>query len=181
MQKICERKQKSVFVSVSDRRATRIRIILLKKRMKKLWLAAALIITAATQVKAQKEEVFVSNSQAIHGYDPVAYFKENKPVKGNDQFSFQWKNAKWLFSSKENMNAFSQDPEKYAPQYGGYCAYGMSEGHKAPTDPNAWTIVEGKLYLNYSPKVKEMWIKNPSARIEMADKNWATINDKGKM
>jgi YHS domain-containing protein len=146
--------------------------------MKNLWLVAALVIITTSQVKAQKEEVFVSHSQAIRGYDAVAYFTEGKPVKGNEKLSFQWKNATWLFSSKENLDAFSKEPEKYAPQFGGYCAYGMSEGHKAPTDPNAWTIVEGKLYLNYSPKVKEMWIKNPSERIEMANKNWTTLKDK---
>jgi YHS domain-containing protein len=146
--------------------------------MKNLWLVAALVIMTTSKVKAQKEEVFVSHSQAIRGYDAVAYFTEGKPVKGNEKLSLQWKNATWLFSSKENLDAFSKEPEKYAPQFGGYCAYGMSEGHKAPTDPNAWTIVEGKLYLNYSPKVKEMWIKNPSERIEMANKNWTTLKDK---
>lgn len=146
--------------------------------MKHLWLIAAFVILATAQVKAQKEEVFVSHSQALRGFDPVAYFTEGKPVKGMEKYSFQWKNATWLFSSKENLDAFSQDPGKYAPQYGGYCAYGMSEGHKAPTDPNAWTIVEGKLYLNYSPKVKELWIKDPAHRIEMADKNWSMAKDK---
>jgi hypothetical protein len=73
---------------------------------------------------------------------------------------------------------FSKSPEKYAPQYGGYCAYGMSEGHKAPTDPNAWTIVNGKLYLNYSLDVKQKWNKNQMERIDQADKNWPQLKDK---
>ena len=146
--------------------------------MKNLWLFAVLVLATATNVKAQKEEVFMAQSQAIKGYDPVAYFTVGKPVKGNAKYSFEWKNATWIFSSQENRDAFAKDPEKYAPQYGGYCAYGMSEGHKAPTDPNAWTIVEGKLYLNYSPKVKELWVKNTAERLEMANKNWPELKNK---
>lgn len=146
--------------------------------MKNLWLAAVIVLITTTHAKAQKEEVFTSHSQAIRGYDPVAYFKENKPVKGSEDYSFKWKNAIWLFSSKENLDSFSMSPEKYSPQYGGYCAYGLSEGHKAPTDPNAWTIIDGKLYFNYSLKVKEMWVKNTEQRIEMADKKWPEIKDK---
>jgi YHS domain-containing protein len=148
--------------------------------MKNLLLTTAVVLFTAFQVNAQKEEVFTSHSQAIRGYDPVAYFKESKPVKGSDEYSFKWKDANWLFSSKENLDSFSTNPEKYAPQYGGYCAYGLSEGHKAPTDPNAWTIIDGKLYFNYSLKVKEMWIKNPMERIEKADQNWPMLKDKEK-
>ena len=146
--------------------------------MKNLWLVAVMVLFSLTQARAQKEEVFITHSQAIKGYDPVAYFNEGKAVKGSEQYSFKWKDATWLFSSKENLASFSSDPEKYAPQYGGYCAYGLSEGHKAPTDPNAWTIIDGKLYFNYSLKVKEMWIKNTAQRIEMADKNWPGLKDK---
>ena len=147
--------------------------------MKNLWLAVAIVMFTTTQVKAQKEEVFTVHAQAIRGYDPVAYFKEGKPVRGSEEYSFTWKDANWLFSSKENLDSFSQNPEKYAPQYGGYCAYGLSEGHKAPTDPNAWTIIDGKLYFNYNLKVKEMWIKETAQRIEMADKNWPELKSKG--
>ena len=146
--------------------------------MKKLLIAAAIVMIASTQVKAQKEEVFITNSQAIRGYDPVAYFKVGKPVKGNESYHYQWKNTTWLFATKEDLELFSRNPEQYSPQYGGYCAYGLSEGHKAPTDPNAWTIVEGKLYLNYSPKVKEMWMKNQKERIQVADKTWSEIKNK---
>jgi len=146
--------------------------------MKNLLLTTAVVLFTALHVNAQQEEVFTLHSQAIRGYDPVAYFKEAKPVKGSDEYSFKWKDANWLFSSKENLDSFSLNPEKYAPQYGGYCAYGLSEGHKAPTDPNAWTIVDGKLYFNYSLKVKELWIKNPTERIEKADKNWPMLKDK---
>jgi len=146
--------------------------------MKKVLFGAAILIIASTQVKAQKEEVFITNSQAIRGYDPVAYFKVGKPVKGNESYHYQWKNTTWLFATKENLELFSRNPEQYSPQYGGYCAYGLSEGHKAPTDPNAWTIVDGKLYLNYSPKVKEIWMKNQKERIQVADKTWPEIKNK---
>ena len=146
--------------------------------MKKIWVVAAFLLFSVTSVFAQKSEVYISSSKAIGGYDPVAYFTMGKPVMGNEKYTFQWKNANWQFSSKENLNAFSQNPDKYAPQYGGYCAYGMSEGKKASTDPNAWTIVEGKLYLNYNPDVKTMWNKNQSERIVKADKNWPELKNK---
>lgn len=127
---------------------------------------------------AQKSEVYVSDSKAINGYDPVAYFTMGKPVMGNEKYTYQWNKANWQFSSMENLNAFMKSPEKYAPQYGGYCAYGMSEGHKASTDPNAWTIVNGKLYLNYSLDVKSMWNKDQPGRIAKADKIWPDKKDK---
>ncbi|HEY6975788.1 MAG TPA: YHS domain-containing (seleno)protein [Chitinophagaceae bacterium] len=146
--------------------------------MKKQILIALFFIAGTTSLIAQKAEVFNLSGTAINGYDPVAYFKEGKPVKGNEKLSYDWNNAKWYFVSSENLNVFSKSPEKYAPQYGGYCAYGMSEGHKAPTDPNAWTIVNGKLYLNYSLDVKQKWNKNQMERIDQADKNWPQLKDK---
>jgi len=132
----------------------------------------------AFNLSAQQAEVFSKSGVAIRGYDAVAYFKEGKPVKGDEQFSFKWNDANWIFSSRENLDSFKLNPEKFAPQYGGYCAYGVSEDHKAPTDPEAWTIVNGKLYLNYSLKVKEMWNKNQSVRIEDANKNWVHLKNK---
>jgi len=146
--------------------------------MKKRILLTVILITGAVSLFAQKAEVFNLSEQAIRGYDPVAYFTEGKPVKGDEKFTFRWKDANWYFTSKQNLDLFTKEPEKYAPQYGGYCAYGMSEGHKAPTDPNAWTIVDGKLYLNYSLKVKEGWVKNQKDRIDKADKNWPGLKDK---
>lgn len=112
---------------------------------------------------------------AIKGYDPVAYFTEGKAVKGNDNFSFQWSGSQWKFSSQANLNMFTSDPAKYAPQYGGFCAYGCSENHKSPTDPNAFTIVNKKLYLNYNLKVKELWITDTTSRIKAADAYWKSL------
>ncbi len=145
--------------------------------MKKNVLVAMFLMTSASTLFGQKSEVFKSSDQAIRGYDPVAYFTAGKPVKGDQRFTLHWKDANWYFSSKEDLNLFTKDPEKYAPQYGGYCAYGMSEAKKAPTDPNAWTIVDGKLYLNYSLEVKESWKKNQKQRIGQADKNWPRIKN----
>src|SRR5688572_2151037 len=86
---------------------------------------------------AQKSAVFIQYGKAIRGYDPVAYYTEGKPIKGNDMLMYQWKNANWYFSSQQNLDLFKSDPDKYSPQYGGYCAFGLSNGYKAPTDPHA--------------------------------------------
>ena len=145
--------------------------------MKKLILVTAFLITSAAVLFAQKSEVFKSSDKAIRGYDPVAYFTEGKAVKGNEKLTYHWHDADWYFSSTENLNSFSKNPDKYVPQYGGYCAFGLSEGHKAPTDPDAWTIVDGKLYLNYSKDVRTKWRENEKERIEKADKNWPQLKD----
>jgi hypothetical protein len=138
----------------------------------------AFTVLASFGLFAQQSEVFVKSGIAINGYDPVAYFKEGKAVMGNSTFSFKWNDANWLFSDQQNLDSFKLNPIKFAPQYGGYCAYGMSEGHKAPTEPGAWTIVNGKLYLNYNIKVKGYWNKDQAKRIEDADKNWPGLKNK---
>lgn len=146
--------------------------------MKKSFLLL-LLIAATTIANAQKSEIFTGKSGAINGYDPVAYFHDNKAVKGDAKFTYHWKDTEWHFTTAENMSAFKANPEKYAPQYGGYCAYGTSAGHKAPTEPEAFTIVDGKLYLNYNQNVMSMWRKDQTALIPKADANWPKIkNDK---
>jgi YHS domain-containing protein len=122
-----------------------------------------------------QQEIYSKANQAISGYDPVAYFKESKPVKGTDQFSYVWKGGVWNFSSQENLDAFKSTPERYAPQFGGYCAYGVADGHKAPTSPDAWTIVEGKLFLNYNKDVRELWSKDQRNFIKKANENWPEV------
>lgn len=113
--------------------------------------------------------------KAIKGYDPVAYFKQSKPVKGDSDFTHEWNGATWYFDSAENQQAFITNPEKYAPQYGGYCAWAVSQGYTAKIDPDAWRIHEGKLYLNYSPGVQKTWEKNIPGNISSADKNWPSL------
>src|SRR5687767_13722343 len=144
------------------------------KKMKQIAITLLFFVASATLGFGQ-HEVFMKSGEAIHGYDPVAYFKENKPVKGNDQFTYTWKGAKWKFSSAQNLKDFKADPEKYAPQFGGYCAYGVSDDHKASTSPDAWTIVNGKLYLNYDTDVRKLWNEDQQGHIEKANRNWPKV------
>ena len=126
---------------------------------------------------SQQSPVFVTDNGAIHGYDPVAFFKEQQPVLGSKQISVEWNGASWYFVNEENKTAFVNDPEKYAPQYGGYCAYGTAEGHKAPTQVDTWSIVNDKLYFNYNRQVQKKWKKYQSELIRKADANWPTVKD----
>ncbi|MEM7479986.1 MAG: YHS domain-containing (seleno)protein [Acidobacteriota bacterium] len=112
---------------------------------------------------------------AIRGYDPVAYFAAGEPVKGSDDFAHQWMGAEWRFASAENRDLFAADPEKYAPQYGGYCAYAVSRGKTASIDPEAWRIVDDKLYLNYNAKIQAQWEEDQAANIEKADEHWPRL------
>lgn len=112
---------------------------------------------------------------ALKGYDPVAYFKELKPVKGSSSFTHEWNGATFRFSSAENRDLFAAAPKKFAPQYGGYCAWAVSQGYTAPIDPSAWRIVDDKLYLNYSQSVQKEWQKDIAGNIAKADKNWPKI------
>ena len=123
----------------------------------------------------QPSEVFAPSGKAINGYDAVAFFTDSMPVKGTDNFTFQWKDVNWYFASQKNLDAFKAAPETYAPQYGGYCAYGTSQGHKAPTKPETFTIVDGRLYFNYNNSVKKAWDKDRPALITKADAAWPEV------
>ena len=113
---------------------------------------------------------------AIKGYDPVAFYKDGKPVKGSDKYEYKWKDAKWRFASAENRDLFKANPENYAPRYGGYCAWAVSQGSTAGVDPkNAWKIVEGKLYLNYNVDIQEKWAADIPGNIKKADANWPGV------
>ncbi len=112
---------------------------------------------------------------AIRGYDPVAYHTEGKPVAGKRAHRVEWKGATWSFASAENKALFEGDPEKYAPRYGGYCAWAVSQGYTASIDPDAWSIVDGKLYLNYSLGVREQWSGDIPGNIAKGDANWPKL------
>ena len=112
---------------------------------------------------------------AIEGHDPVAYFTEGKPVEGKSEFTAEWKGAKWRFASAENKALFEKEPEKYAPQYGGYCAWAVAQGETAGIDPQAWKIVEGKLYLNYNKEIQAKWEQDIPGNIKKADQNWPKV------
>jgi YHS domain-containing protein len=136
-------------------------------------MAAALPLWAAGSADPINKD---KGGVAIQGYDPVAYFTQSKPVKGSSEFTHQWMNSTWWFSSAEDRDEFARTPEKYAPQYGGYCAYGVSRGHTVTFDPEAWTIIEGKLYLNYSMGVKKTWSEAIPKHIEEANQNWPGLH-----
>ena len=112
---------------------------------------------------------------AIKGYDPVAYFTEGKPVKGKSAYQHKWMGATWSFASAENRDLFQKNPEKYAPQYGGYCAYAVSQGGTANGDPHVWKIVDGKLYLNLNSNIQKIWEKDIPGYIKKANQNWPKI------
>ncbi len=147
-------------------------------------LVAALVCAglslAVPPAMAAEDPVYTGtfSSLAVSGYDPVAYFTQNKPVKGSGDHEFDWNGATWRFSSAENLATFKADPEKYAPQYGGYCAWAVSQGYTASSIPEAWRIVDGKLYLNYSTEIQARWTKDVPGFIALADTNWPAVLDK---
>jgi YHS domain-containing protein len=116
--------------------------------------------------------VNVAGGIGVKGYDPVAYFAEGEATPGVDQHTYSWKGVTYRFASAENLERFKADPEKYLPQYGGYCAYAMSINRIADIDPSRWAIVDGKLYLNNNYLSYHLWSLNKSGNIASADRNW---------
>ena len=112
---------------------------------------------------------------AVGGYDPVAYFTEKKPVAGKADITLEHEGVIWRFGSTANRDAFKADPARYAPQYGGYCAWAVSQGYTAKGDPNVWSLVEGKLYLNYNRSVQTGWEKDTPGNIKKGDANWPRV------
>jgi len=138
-------------------------------------LGLSLLLLNNSAVLARKSPA--AGTTAIKMYDTVAYFTAGKAVKGSVSFTAHWHDMVWFFVSKENRDLFSQAPEKYAPQYDGYCAWAMSEGRRSITDPEVWRIVDGKLYLNCSKSAYEKWIGDIPGNIKKADANWHKIYD----
>ena len=126
-------------------------------------------------------DYFEKEGAAIRGYDAVAYFKDNKPIKGSAQYKAEYKGSTFQFASADNRDAFMADPARYAPQYGGYCAFGLAGGYKAATDPAAFTVVDGKLYLNYNREVQKQWSADVPGFVTKADKNWPTVSSQTKV
>ena len=135
----------------------------------------ALIAATAALPAFAAPAVFNTDDIAINGYDPVAYFTEGMPIEGQLDYAVHWNDAVWLFSTHENMALFEANPEAYAPQFGGYCAYALSKGQLAPTVPEAWTIVEGKLYLNFNLQARELWSADIPGNISLAEGYWPDI------
>ncbi|MEO9804235.1 MAG: YHS domain-containing (seleno)protein [Reichenbachiella sp.] len=112
------------------------------------------------------------SDEAINGYDPVAYFTEGSAEKGEANFTFLWKDATWYFSSQTNLDLFKANPEKYAPQFGGYCAFAASKGFTANTDPTTFKVVDGKLYLCAEQKFLDEWIAGGEESRRLSEENW---------
>lgn len=118
------------------------------------------------------QAVFSEDGVAIRGTDPVAYFTEGRPVEGSAEHAAEWNGATWHFASAENRETFLADPEAYAPQFGGFCAWAVAEGYTASIDPEAWAIVDGRLYLNYSRRIQRRWERDIPGNISRGEVNW---------
>ncbi len=142
-----------------------------------LLVSVFLILPPLGSPAAAKDPVYTGTfgNLALSGFDAVAYFVEGKPVEGLGDLEYDWNGATWRFANQANLEAFQAAPGTYAPQYGGYCAWAVSQGYTASADPDAWRIVEGKLYLNYSKSVQRRWEKDIPGNIKRADTNWPKV------
>jgi enamine deaminase RidA (YjgF/YER057c/UK114 family) len=137
---------------------------------------AGLLFATLLAPAARGEEPKLS----ISGYDPVAYFTDGKPVQGKSEIEYLWHKLRWRFASPAHRDLFAKEPDRYTPQYDGYCAMGMADqeaAHKDTVDPEAWAIVDGKLYLSHMTQAMDDWRQNPADYIKQADANWATVKD----
>ncbi len=152
-------------------------------------LAAAAMIAAAIagsgfaffalspSAKAAEQMIHVQGGLALGGYDAVAYHVDDQAKRGTSEFRTEWMGATWKFSSPENLAAFLADPERYAPAYGGHCAYAVSKGSLQPGDPRMWRIVDGKLYLNLSPSTMSKWEADIPGSLAKADRKWPDLSN----
>ena len=140
--------------------------------------AAASMAAAGVAFAANPVYTARFSDLAVDGYDPVAYFTDGAPVKGSQEFELSYNGAKWRFASADNKAAFEADPDAYAPQYGGYCAWAVAQGSTARGNPNNWAVYNGKLYLNYNDSVQAQWNKDRDGFIVKANANWPGVLDK---
>ena len=140
-------------------------------------LVSPAVVLLSRPAMAGAPQTFQSDGIAINGTDPVGYFTMQKPVPGSAEFTHEWNGATWLFSSAENRDAFADDAERYAPKFGGYCAYAASLGYRADTIPEAWTIYDDRLYLNANLRARELWQQDIPGNIVKGEANWPAILD----
>ncbi|HYT66855.1 MAG TPA: YHS domain-containing (seleno)protein [Vicinamibacterales bacterium] len=141
--------------------------------------ASVVALTALVSASGPKSAINKGDGDvAVKGYDVVAYAVAGAPIKGTAQFSFRWNDATWLFSSAENRDRFAKDSVRYAPQFGGYCSWAVSRGYTADIDPEAWRIVDGRLYLNYSKSVQRRWEQDVPGNIAKGQANWPAVLNK---
>lgn len=145
-----------------------------------LVLCGALLATAVASMTAGNPQAINRDRSglAIDGYDPVAYFVDGRPMRGRADIEHVWNGTRYRFATETNRERFAKNPEAFVPQYGGFCSYAVSRGYTANIDPLAWTIVDGKLYLNYSIRVQRTWEEDASGNIRRADANWPALRDK---
>jgi len=149
---------------------------LLKLSIKTL-LLLFIVGTSSAQAGTVVDHIYTGyfSNKAVSGYDVIAYFEQSQPVEGSSKYQLSYKGADWYFSSQSNLDKFTANPEKYAPQYGGYCAWAMSNDKAAPGNPPFWTIYNDKLYLNYDQNVLDTWRVNKDEFIKQADAHWASM------
>ena len=138
---------------------------------------AVLGLAALATAVAAVEPIYTGtfSNLAVGGYDPVAYFDQGESVEGSKEITTEWQGAVWRFASAEHRDRFVADPAAFAPQYGGYCAYAVAKGSTAKGDPKVWTIVDGKLFLNYNDKIMVRWKEDVPGYIAKADANWPKL------
>lgn len=145
-------------------------------RSRTLSLCASVVLLWLSTGVAMAGDFFERDGVALGGYDPVTYLEESKPKQGSSSYSHTYKGSMFHFSSADNQRKFAANPEKYAPQYGGFCAYGAAKGAKASTQPDVFSVVDGKLYLNNSRKVQKLWEEDIPGNIALADKKWPEVS-----
>ena len=142
-----------------------------------IYITAMALFAAMLSTSALAKD-YTHSTPGVGGYDPVAYFTEGKPVKGNGYHVKEFKGVTYAFAKKANKKMFAANPEKYIPAYGGYCAYGVAVGKKFVADPEVWKVLDGRLYLNLDRKIQQTWEKDIPGYIKKADVNWTKIKDK---
>ncbi|MEM0948174.1 MAG: YHS domain-containing (seleno)protein [Pseudomonadota bacterium] len=136
---------------------------------------AAPALIRATPAFAATAPIYANDGIAIDGTDAVGYFTEGQPVAGNPAFTHEWNGATWRFMTGPNRDSFAANPETYAPQFGGYCAWAVAQGYTAPTAPEAWSIHKGKLYLNYSRRIRRRWERDIAGNVAKGRENWPAV------
>lgn len=138
---------------------------------------AVLMCVLITPSWAGEDPVYTSrfSNKALGGYDAVSYFSDAGPIKGDKNFKTTYNGADCLFGSEENLQAFLDAPDQFAPAYGGYCAWAVSQGYTAKGDPEQWSLVDGRLFLNYNAEIKQQWEANRNELIKSGDANWPKV------
>ncbi|MEO1308253.1 MAG: YHS domain-containing (seleno)protein [Pseudomonadota bacterium] len=142
---------------------------------RRAFMLSGLALMAGAPALARTPEVFAAEGVAINGYDPVAYFTERAPVKGSAEFAATLNGATWYFASRYNLEQFQDSPSTYRPQFGGYCAYAVARNYTAKTEPDAWSIVNGRLYLNFNRRVRRLWARDIPGNIARGNANWPGV------